>query len=340
MLVTKKAKMFKSLKYKDLLVAFKGFAMGAANVIPGVSGGTIALVTDIYEDLINSLKSFDNKALNFLFKGQFSNLLAHINAKFLFALVIGIITSIFSIAKLFAYLLVEHPTHIWAFFFGLVLASVYYVGKTVEKWTLGNRFFFALGTVIALIISLTNPAPTENDSYLFVFFCGIIGISGMLLPGLSGSYILMLLGNYKLLMVDSINTLSLCIKELLSGNTSILYHPEHKTGLINFLIFLLGSVFGLVAFSKIIAWIFKRFKNSTISILTGFVFGSLAIIWPWKNEITNPEIIDRHGNEMIVGYERYIPNQFDQTTVIAILCVLFGIICIWGVEKMAEKQSR
>ena len=189
MLVTKKAKMFKSLKYKDLLVAFKGFAMGAANVIPGVSGGTIALVTGIYEDLINSLKSFDNKALNFLFKGQFSNLLAHINAKFLFALVIGIITSIFSIAKLFAYLLVEHPTHIWAFFFGLVLASVYYVGKTVEKWTLGNRFFFALGTVIALIISLTNPAPTENDSYLFVFFCGIIGISGMLLPGLTGSHI-------------------------------------------------------------------------------------------------------------------------------------------------------
>lgn len=314
--------------------------MGAANVIPGVSGGTIALVTGIYEELIHALKSFDKKALQFLFKGNFKELLDHINAKFLLALIIGVLLSIFSLAKAFAFLLEEHPAQIWAFFFGLVLASVYYVGKTVESWTTGNRFFFLFGTLIALLISFTNPTPTPNENYLFVFFCGIIGISGMLLPGLSGSYILMLLGNYKLLMVDSINTLSSSIKSILSADISFLNNPEHVTSLIHFGIFLLGSVFGLVAFSKAIAWIFKRYKNSTISILTGFVFGSLAIIWPWKKEITNPSILDRDGNEMILGYERFVPAQLDNTTLLTLLCMILGIVCIWGVEKLAEKQNK
>ncbi|MDG1849328.1 MAG: DUF368 domain-containing protein [Flavobacteriales bacterium] len=333
-------KIRKLLEVNNLWVILKGFAMGAANVIPGVSGGTIALVTGIYEELINSLKSFDKKALQLFLTGKFKELANHVNARFLIALLLGLVFSIFSIAKLFAYLLVEHPTQIWAFFFGLVLASVYYVGKTVESWTLGNRSFFLLGTLIALLISFTNPAPSANGNYVFVFLCGIIGVSGMLLPGLSGSYILMLLGNYKLLMVDSINTLSSSIKQLASGDTSFLSNPEQTTGLLHFGIFLLGSVFGLVAFSKVIAWIFKRFKNSTISILTGFVFGSLAIIWPWKKEITNPNILNRHGEEIIIGYERFFPSQFDQTTLTTFLCIIAGVICIWGVEKMAEKQSK
>lgn len=314
--------------------------MGAANVIPGVSGGTIALVTGIYEELIHALKSFDKKALQFLFKGNFKELLNHINARFLLALIIGVLLSVFSLAKAFAFLLEEHPAQIWAFFFGLVLASVYYVGKTVESWTTANRFFFLFGTLIALLISFTNPTPTPNENYLFVFFCGIIGISGMLLPGLSGSYILMLLGNYKLLMVDSINTLSSSIKSILSADISFLNNPEHVTSLIHFGIFLLGSVFGLVTFSKAIAWIFKRYKNSTISILTGFVFGSLAIIWPWKKEITNPSILDRDGNEMILGYERFVPAQLDNTTLVTLFCMILGIVCIWGVEKLAEKQNK
>jgi len=329
----------KRSKLDYLWVALKGVTMGAANVIPGVSGGTIALVTGIYEELINSLKSFDKKALQFFLQRDFIGLLNHVNAKFLLSLLFGVVLSIFSIAKLFAYLLIEHPTQIWAFFFGLVLASVYYVGKTVEKWTWGNISFFVLGTLIALLISFTNPAPTTNGNYLFVFFCGIIGISGMLLPGLSGSYILMLLGNYKLLMVDSINALSNSIKMSLSGDFSFLNNPDQVTGLIHFGLFLLGSVFGMVAFSQIIAWIFKRFKNSTISLLTGFVFGSLAIIWPWKNAITNPHILDRHGEEIIIGYERFIPTQPDQATMITLLCIVFGIVCIWAIEKMAEKKS-
>lgn len=325
-------------KMDYLWIALKGFTMGAANVIPGVSGGTIALVTGIYEELINSLKSFDRKALKLLLKRDFSDLLVHINAKFLIFLGVGIGASIFSIAKLFAFLLEEHPTQIWAFFFGLILASVYYVGKTVDKWTWGNISFFALGAVIALFIASANPVPTANGNYLFVFFCGIIGISGMLLPGLSGSYILMLLGNYKLLMVDSINSLSNAIKMSLSGDFSFLNDPSQSSGLIHFILFLLGSIFGMISFSQVISWIFNRYKNSTISLLTGFVFGSLAIIWPWKNAITDSKTLNRHGEEIVIGYERFIPNTLDQSTIIALLCILIGIICIWAIEKMAENK--
>ena len=325
-------------KIDFILITIKGFTMGAANVIPGVSGGTIALITGIYEELINSLKSFDKKALELLLKREFSNLLNHINGKFLFFLLLGIGGSIFSIAKLFEYLLTEHPTQIWAFFFGLVFASVYYVGKTVEEWNIKITSFFILGTFIALLISFTNPAPSSNGNYLFVFFCGIIGISGMLLPGLSGSYILMLLGNYKLLMVDSINAISKSIKMLMLGDLTFLNNSDQITGLVHFCLFLLGSIFGMVSFSRLIAWVFKKYKNITIALLTGFIFGSLAIIWPWKNAVLHPTILDRNKDPIIIGYERYVPKELDQATITTLLCILFGIMCIWAVEKMAEKQ--
>ena len=321
-------------------IALKGFTMGSANVIPGVSGGTIALITGIYEELINALKSFDANAFKLLLNRDFSKLLKHINAKFLLFLGIGIVSSVFSIAKLFEFLLEEHPIQIWAFFFGLILASVYFVGKTVDRWTWVNISFFILGSLIALIIAYLEPAPTSNGNYLFVFFCGIVGISGMLLPGLSGSYILMLLGNYKLLMVDSINILSDSIKMILSGDLSFLNEPHYTTGLIHFGLFLLGSIFGMIFFSQVIAWIFNRFKNSTISLLTGFVFGSLSIIWPWKSAITSPNTLDRHGEEMIIGYTRDIPSSIDAETLQAIICILIGVLCIWGIEKMAEKKNK
>ena len=325
-------------KLDFILITLKGFTMGAANVIPGVSGGTIALITGIYEELINSLKSFDKKALELLLKREFSSLLNHVNGKFLFFLLLGIGGSIFSIAKLFEYLLSVHPTQIWSFFFGLVLASVYYVGKTVKQWNTKNTSFFVLGTLIALLISFTNPAPSSNGNYLFVFFCGIIGISGMLLPGLSGSYILMLLGNYKLLMVDSINAISSSIKMFILGDFTFLNNPDQTTGLVHFCLFLFGSIFGMVSFSRLIAWVFKQYKNITIALLTGFIFGSLAIIWPWKNAILHPTILDRNRNPIIIGYERYVPKELDQATITTLFCILFGIICIWAVEKMAEKQ--
>lgn len=322
-----------------LLVALKGFAMGAANVIPGVSGGTLALITGIYKKLILSLKSFDGLALKLLFKGKLAELITHINGVFLLALLLGVGASIFSIAKLFDYLLVEHPIEIWSFFFGLILASVYYVGLTVDKWTNATKLFFVLGTAIALTLATLNPAPTANENYIFVFICGIIGISGMLLPGLSGSYILMLMGNYKLLMVDSINALSTSLKMLLSGNLSFLQNHEMTKNLILFSLFLFGSIFGLLSFSRVIAWIFERYKNATISLLTGFVFGSLAIIWPWKNEIKHDSLVDRHGEAIIVAYERYMP-VLNIDNLIPFGCIGMGILCIWGIERMAETKTK
>ena len=326
-------------KKEYFLITVKGFAMGAANVIPGVSGGTIALVTGIYEELINSLKSFDKTAVQLCLKRDFAGVLKHINFKFLLFIGLGVSSSIFTLAKIFEYLLEVHPTKIWAFFFGLILASVYYVGKSVEKWDKKTISFFVLGSIIALSIAFVNPAPTPNGNYFFVFFCGIIGISGMLLPGLSGSYILMLLGNYKLLMVDSINALSSAIKSSLSGDFSYLNNTLQVESLIHFLLFLLGSLFGMISFSQVIAWIFNKYKNCTIALLTGFVFGSLAIIWPWKNPITTPEMLNRHGEEMIIGYQRYLPNLSDANTLFAISCILIGVLCIWAVEKLAVNKD-
>ena len=160
----------------------------------------------------------------------------------------------------------------------------------------------------------------------------------MLLPGLSGSYILMLLGNYKLLMVDSINAISTCIKMIILGDFTFLNNSDQTTGLIHFCLFLFGSIFGMMSFSRLIAWVLNKYKNITIALLTGFIFGSLATIWPWKNAILHPSIIDKNRDSIIIGYERYVPKELDQATISTLYCILFGIICIWAVEKIAEKQ--
>ena len=320
-------------------LALKGLAIGAANVIPGVSGGTIALVTGIYQELIESLKSFNKHALKLILKGEFKQFSKHTNLNFLFYLSIGICGSVFSIAKLFDWLLDSYPTYIWAFFFGLILASVYHVGKTVEHWTFKEISFLIVGTLIAICISFTNPLPSTNENYFFIFFCGIIGIIGMLLPGLSGSYILMLLGNYKLLMVDSINTLSKSIKMSLSFDFSFIENTEMTQNLYYFILFIFGSLFGVLSFSKLISWVFQRYKNCMIAVLTGFVFGSLSIIWPWKNEITKADLLNRHGQKVVIGYERFIPNIMDTQLYISLICIVLGILCIWLIEKTSRESA-
>lgn len=318
----------------------KGIAMGAANVIPGVSGGTIALITNIYETLINALKSFDGKAIKLLFKGELKALSKHLNLPFLAAVGLGVIISIFSIAKIFDYLLNEHPIQIWAFFFGLVLASVYYVGKTVNDWQWKNISMLLLGTLAALSISLLNPAPMENTNYLFIFFCGVIGICGMILPGLSGSYILMLLGNYQLLMVTSINSLFDFLKALSSGNTAILQEqPELLNHLIYISLFIAGSVVGIIAFSHLIAWVFKKYHNATLALLTGFVFGSLSIIWPWKQAVYHDTLLDRHSEPMLIGYSRYFPTEWTTDNTLGIACLVLGVLSIMLIEWLASRSE-
>ena len=299
---------------KQYLILFiKGMGMGIANVIPGVSGGTIALITGIYEDLINSLKSFDTNSLKFITSLDILSFIKYTNLYFLIAVFGGSIASVFSIASLFKYLFTHYPILIWAFFFGLIIASIYFVGKRINKWNTAAILSLIIGTGIALSLSFITPA-TENENLFFVFICGIIGISGMMLPGLSGSFILILMGNYELLMVTAVTELNL----VLLG------------------VFLLGSAFGLMSFSHILAWVFKHYKNPTLALLTGFILGSLSIIWPWK-EVAESIIIN--GKEKIIAYNWYLPNELNTQTVLAILLITVGVLSVYALENFAPKKN-
>ena len=292
---------------KHLFLFLKGITMGVANVIPGVSGGTIALITEIYEELINSLKSFDLKALKLLLKGQFKEFTVHTNLYFLISVFGGSVFSMFSVAKLFEFLFEFYPEELWSFFFGLILASVYYVGIRVGIWKIRSYVFFIIGTAIAVSLALLSPS-SESTNLLYIFICGIIGVTGMLLPGLSGSFILILMGNYKLLMVDSLS------KSLKFNIDAISY----------LLVFILGSVVGLFGFSHIISWLFKRFKDCVLSLLTGFILGSLLIIWPWK------EVAE---NRLITSW--YLP-ELNSSTILAISLMLIGFYVVVKLETFTK----
>ena len=291
------------------ILFIKGMSMGIANVIPGVSGGTIALITGIYEDLINSLKSFDTKSLKLITSIDISGFIKHTNLYFLLAVFGGSIVSVFSIASIFKYLFIHYPILIWAFFFGLIIASIYFVGKRITNWNTATIISLIIGTLVAISLSFMTPA-SENDNLFFVFICGIIGVSGMMLPGLSGSFILILMGNYELLMVTAVTELNIL---LLS-------------------VFFLGSAFGLMSFSHILSWVFKHYKNQTLALLTGFILGSLSIIWPWK-EVAESIILK--GKEKIIAYNWYFPNELNTETILAILLILVGILSVYALENFA-----
>lgn len=292
-------------------LSLKGVAMGAANVIPGVSGGTIALITGIFEELINSIKSFNLTAIKLLFTGKIKEFTRHINLGFLIAVFLGVGVSIISIARLFDYLFDNHPIYIWAFFFGLILASIYSVAKTISKVTIVVVFTFIIGGAIAITITFLTPA-TENSETWYLFMCGVIAACSMILPGLSGSFILILLGNYQLVMIDAVNKLD--IKTLAPV--------------------VIGAGVGLLGFSHVLAWVFKKFKDQTISLLSGFILGSLPILWPWKEEII--EIFGEKSK--VVGYDWQIPTAFNTETLFAIGLMIVGIISISLLEKVATKK--
>ncbi|MCB0402076.1 MAG: DUF368 domain-containing protein [Flavobacteriales bacterium] len=295
-----------------IFLALKGAAMGAANVIPGVSGGTIALITGIFEKLIDSIKSFDLTALKLLFSGKLKELTRHINLSFLIAVFLGIGVSIISFARLFDYLFQNYPVYIWSFFFGLILCSIYFVGKTISKVNFGVVLSFLVGAGIALAISFMTPA-TENDELWYLFVCGIVAACSMILPGLSGSFVLILMGNYQLIMIDAVNKLS--IKTLAPVA--------------------IGAVIGLLGFSHVLSWVFKRFKDQTIAILSGFILGSLPILWPWKEAITQTF----NEKVKVIGYHWQMPSGLNQETILAFGLMVAGIITIWFMEKLVTNQS-
>lgn len=314
--------MIREKEVKAFLVLFlKGIGMGAANVIPGVSGGTVALITGIFEKLINALKSFNGKALKLLISGQWKEFAEHIKLQFLIAVFLGIGISIFSLAKVFNFLFANYSILVWAFFFGLIIASVYYVGRSIRKWNLSSWISFVIGTAVALSITFFKPGQ-ENDQLYYLFICGIVAVCSMILPGLSGSFILVLLGNYQLIMIDAI----------IDINLSILFPV------------IIGAVFGLLAFSHILSWIFKKYKDQTISVLTGFMLGSLLILWPWKTDVysldQNGENILTHSGEVqLEGYQFLFPDFSSGETWLAIFCIIIGFMSIFVMERIASDKK-
>lgn len=287
--------------------------MGAANVIPGVSGGTIALITGIFERLINAIKSFDTTALKLLFSGKFKELLNHVDFNFLVSVGLGVAVSILSIARLFDYLLENFPVYIGAFFFGLILASVFYVAKEVGRWHFAQIATFIVGAVVAISISVLAPA-SPNDSFLYLIVCGVVGACSMILPGLSGSFVLILMGNYQLVMIDAVNDLNFAV----------------------LLPVVIGAGIGLLAFSYVLSWVFKRFRSQTLSLLSGFILGSLLILWPWKNEIT-----ETFGDKVkVIGYDWFFPTQFNSELIWALVWALLGVVSIVGMEYLATLSSK
>jgi putative membrane protein len=293
---------------KYIIYLLKGMAVGLANIIPGVSGGTIALITGIFERLINSIKSFGIGTLKLFLRGKFKEFAKVTDLYFLVTLFGGVITAIVLLAKIFDFLFTQYPVYIWSFFFGLILASVYFVGNTVEKWKPTVILSFILGTIIAIMFTFLTPA-NQNDNFFYLILCGVVAVCSMILPGLSGSFVLILMGNYRLVAIDAINNRDL----------DILFPV------------IIGAIGGLVAFSHLLSWVFSKYKDQTIAILTGFILGSLGMIWPWKTPIN--EIF---GDKVkVIGYDYFWPD-LNMEFLIAIVIILIGIISIWIMEKSAR----
>ena len=293
--------------------------MGVANVVPGVSGGTIALITGIYEELINSLKSFNIDALRLISSFNIRGFIQHTNMYFLLAVFGGSIASVFSIANLFKHLFANYPILIWSLFFGLIMASIYFIGKRIKKWDTVNISMLLIGTIVAISLSFITPA-SENDNIFFVFICGFIGIIGMILPGLSGSFLLILMGNYILML------------NFIDGSFKL-----ESESLVLLSVFILGSIIGLISCSNIIAWLLKNYKDVLLSLLTGFVLGSLYTIWPWQKCLT---WLDPEKQEKCMKTIRYLPEITNQNTLIAFALIIFGIVVVWVLESWYPNKTK
>ncbi len=303
---------------KELFVIFlKGTAMGAANVIPGVSGGTVAFITGIYERLINALKNLDGGAVRLLLGRRFKELSRKIDFPFLAAIGLGVVVSIFTFAEVLKYLFANHAVHVWSFFFGLIIASVYFVGKQVREWSPGAVLALSVGAAIAVGVALLKPA-SGSDNIAYLFLCGIIAMASMIIPGISGSFVLLLLGNYQLIMIESVSKL----KSLEPGAFAILI-PVGA-----------GAVVGMVVLSRLLAWIFRRFHNHAVALLTGFVAGSLLVIWPWKLPVFASFEAAGVVKEKIIGYDWFLPS-LEKSSLIAFGMMVLGIVIVWAMEKGA-----
>ncbi len=326
-----------------ILLILKGLAMGAANKVPGVSGGVVAFVAGFYEEFIYSLQKVNFKAFKLFINFRWASFFQYINGSFLGLLILGMLISYFSVSKILDYFLVTHELYVWSLFFGMILGSVVYIARTFKNWNTATISFLIGGTLAGVAISLLPPS-TQNDNLIFVFFCGIIGVSGMTLPGLSGSFILILLGNYVLLLVDSVNTLFDTFIHVFNNDYSFLNDPEHMRLLTVLIVFSIGSVVGMVSLSHLLGYVLKQYKNQTFASITGFILGSLGVVWPWKNKIfklnTQGELlVDNNGNPILDHFERYLP-ELNMNTYIALLWIIIGVALVLYLDYIGNKNTQ
>ncbi|MFC4268670.1 DUF368 domain-containing protein [Polaribacter marinivivus] len=306
-----------SRKIKDyIIIGFKGMAMGAADVVPGVSGGTIAFISGIYEELLGSISNVNLKLFKTLKKEGLKAAWKQVNGNFLLSLFLGIFISVVTLAKAIKYLLENEPILLWSFFFGLVLASIIYVAKQITKWNFVSVLLLLLSSFLAYYVTTLNPLVNENSSLLFLFLAGAIAICAMILPGISGAFILVLLGAYKTILtaVDDRDLKTIATVGL-------------------------GAIVGLLSFSKILKWLFSNYKNYTLAALTGFIIGSLNKIWPWKETLTWRT--NSHGVKVPFNQVSVSPFSFegDPQIPFAVLLALIGFLLILLMEKLAVKKQ-
>ncbi len=299
----------------NILLFLKGMAMGGADVVPGVSGGTIAFISGIYLELLNSINSFDKNAIQLLLSWKISDLWKYVNGKFLITLLGGILVSVLSLAKVLHFLLNHHPIQLWSFFFGLIIISALVVSRQIIHWRAPDIISGIAGIIIAFFLTGAAPAVTP-DNYLFIFFSGAIAICAMILPGISGSFILLILGKYEFI-IESVKDFNIPV----------------------IAIFGLGCVVGLLSFSRLVSWLLKKYHNLTVALLAGFMIGSLNKIWPWKETISTR--LNSKGELVPVIQKNLWPTEFmgkvgEPLVLQAIVYCCIGILLIIGIEKIAR----
>ncbi|BDW93233.1 DUF368 domain-containing protein [Muricauda ruestringensis] len=296
-----------------VFITLKGMAMGAADVVPGVSGGTIAFISGIYEELITSINNINLSLVPLFRKDGAKAVWNKINGNFLASLFLGIFISVLSLAKFLSWLLENEPILLWSFFFGLVVASIFMVAKEITKWNLGSILVFIAGSILAYFIT-ELPVNDNVDSLPFLFLSGALAICAMILPGISGAFILVLLGSYKTIL-DAVHERD--IKIILTVGA--------------------GAIFGLLSFARLLKWMFNHYKNITLALLTGFILGSLNKIWPWKKVLETKTF----GEKIIVVDDvNVLPGTFegDNKLMLAIILAVLGFSLIFILERSASKK--
>jgi putative membrane protein len=317
----------KGLK-KYLLTSVKGACMGAADVIPGVSGGTIAFIMGIYDEFVGSIASIDAEAVRMVFKGRFRDFWKHINGNFLLSLLAGIGISVVAIAGLMQMLLRDFPIQTWAFFFGLIVASSIFILKGISGWRVREGGLLALGITLGAVVCTLSPTNTPDDLW-FIFLSGALAICAMVLPGISGSFILLILGKYQYIMER--------ITELTSG-------VNFGQNLLILATFLTGAAIGILGFSKFLRWLLARWNKETLLVLAGFIIGSLVKVWPWSNteaiiKSQNPVIAKTYEDALPGGIIDQYAGSIDMHLTSAVIFAVIGFLLVIGIELAGKKKD-